>query len=174
LHMAYGPQGWWPGDSKMEIVVGAVLVQNTSWKNVEHALRNFRLRQLFDVTQLHALDHSELERLIQPAGFYRVKARRLRNLLDFLVASHQGSLDSLFSLPVAEARRQLLGVNGVGPETTDSILLYAGGLPLFVVDAYSRRLLVRHGWLPPGVGYQEMQRLFHSQLPPDSQLFHEY
>ncbi len=174
LYAAFGPQGWWPGDSSMEIVIGAVLVQNTSWRNVEHALHNLRQRQLFDLEQLHALEHGELERLIQPAGFYRVKARRLRNLLDFLVASHQGSLESLFALPPDEARHQLLAVNGVGPETADSILLYAGGLPLFVVDAYTRRVLVRHGWLPPGVSYQEMQRLFASQLPADPRLFNEY
>jgi endonuclease-3 related protein len=174
LHTAFGPQGWWPGDSAVEIVVGAVLVQNTSWRNVEHALRNLRERDLFDFEQLLALEHAELERLIQPAGFYRVKARRLRNLLDFLVASHEGSLENLFALPLAEARRQLLGVNGVGPETADSILLYAGGLPLFVVDAYTRRVLVRHGWLPPGARYDEMQRLFHAQLPPNPQIFNEY
>lgn len=174
LHSQFGPQYWWPGDSAIEIVIGAVLVQNTSWKNVEHALRNLRDHGLFDFDRLHALDQNELERLVQPAGFYRVKAKRLRNLLNFLATFHQGSLERLFELPLEEARRQLLGVNGVGPETADSILLYAGRLPLFVVDAYSRRVLVRHGWLPSGVGYHEMQQLFHSQLPADPLLFNEY
>jgi endonuclease III related protein len=170
----FGSQGWWPGESPAEVVIGAVLVQSTSWRNVEHALANLRGLGLLDLNRLAAVEQDELERLIQPAGFYRVKARRLRNLLDFLIECHQGSLDSLFRLPLTEARRQLLSVSGVGPETADSILLYAGGLPKFVVDAYTRRLLVRHGWMPPGVSYHQMQQLFESQLAPDAQLFNEY
>jgi endonuclease III related protein len=170
----FGPQGWWPGESPTEVAIGAVLVQNTSWRNVEHALTNLRSADLLDLSRLAMLDQLELERLIQPAGFYRVKARRLRNLLDFLAQSHQGALDSLFRLPLSEARRQLLSVSGIGPETADSILLYGGGLPKFVVDAYTRRVLVRHGWMPPGVSYHEMQQLFESQLEPEPQLFNEY
>lgn len=170
----FGPQGWWPGESPTEVTVGAVLVQNTSWRNVEHALANLRDHNLLDIARLHALEHDRLERLIQPAGFYRVKARRLRNLLEFLVEGHQGSLDSLFRLPLEEARRQLLSVNGIGPETADSILLYAGGLARFVVDTYTRRILVRHGWAPPKVSYHEMQALFESQLVADPQVFNEY
>lgn len=174
LFARFGPQGWWPGDSPDEITIGAVLVQSTSWRNVERALDNLRDSGLLDLSRLQRIAQDELERLVQPAGFYRVKARRLRNLLDFLVDRHAGSLDSLFKLPLEEARRQLLTINGIGPETADSILLYAGGRPTFVVDAYTRRLLVRHGWSPPGVGYHEMQQLFESQLAPAPQLFNEF
>jgi len=174
LFAAFGPQHWWPGDSPLEVVVGAVLVQNTAWSNVVRAIDNLKQRRLMHIGRLVDLPHAELEELLQPAGYFRVKARRLRNVLEWLVREHQGSLDRLFALPLEEARRQLLGVNGVGPETADSILLYAGELPKFVVDAYTRRLLVRHGWLAPPATYDQMQQLFEKRLEPDVQLFNEY
>ena len=174
LFATFGPQGWWPADSPEEVAIGAVLVQNTSWRNVEHALQNLRVRNLFDLPRLHAVPHAELEQLIKPAGFYRLKARRLRNLLDLIVETHRGALNRLLELPLDEGRRQLLEVNGIGPETADSILLYAGGHPKFVVDAYTRRLLMRHAWLAPPARYDQMQRLFESQLPAEPMLFNEY
>lgn len=174
LFERFGPQAWWPGESPTEVVVGAVLVQNTAWRNVERAIANLRREELLDIVRLYEVEPTRLETLIQPAGYFRVKAQRLRNLLAMLVSEHGGSLDSLFALPLDVAREQLLGVSGVGPETADSILLYAGNLPKFVVDAYTRRVLLRHGWLAPPAKYEQMQKLFESRLPPDAMLYNEY
>ncbi len=174
LLAAFGPQHWWPGETPFEVVVGAVLVQNTAWRNVERAIDNLKRHDLMQVDRLSRVTTPRLERLLQPTGYFRVKAKRLKNLLSFLVDEHGGSLDSLFALPLEEARQQLLGVNGVGPETADSILLYAGGVPKFVVDAYTRRLLLRHGWLPPPGKYDAMQQLFERRLAPDAALFNEF
>src|SRR5690606_29447362 len=134
LFEQFGPPAWWPGESPTEVAVGAVLVQYTAWRNVEHAIANLRREELLDIVRLYEVEPTRLESVIQPAGYYRVKALRLRNLLSMLVSEHGGSLDSLFALPLEVARKQLLGVNGVGPETADSILLYAGNQPKFVVD----------------------------------------
>ena len=147
LLSAFGPQDWWPGDSPLEVMVGAVLVQNTAWKNVEKAIDNLREEGLLSAHELHKLSQPELEELIRPAGYYRLKAKRLRNLIDFLFAEYDGSLDAMFAADLQTLREQLLGVNGVGPETADSILLYAGGMPTFVVDTYTHRVLARHGWI---------------------------
>lgn len=174
LLAAFGPQKWWPGESPLEVAVGAVLVQNTAWRNVEHAIANLKHYDLLDAKRLYCLEPSKLEELIKPAGYFRLKAQRLGNLLELIVEVHGGSLENLFALGIDEARRQLLGVNGVGPETADSILLYAGGLPKFVVDTYTRRVLVRHGWLKPPVNYDQMQQLFESRLPTEAQLLNEY
>lgn len=174
LHTAFGPQHWWPGETPFEVVVGAVLVQNTSWRNVERAISNLREHELLDVQRLARVTTQRLERLLRPAGYYRVKAKRLGNLLEFLVVEHEGSLDSLFALPIAVAREQLLSVNGVGPETADSILLYAGNQPKFVVDAYTKRVLVRHGWLDASCGYDDMQQLFEQRLDVDVPLYNEF
>lgn len=174
LFVAFGPQHWWPGDTPFEVVVGAVLVQNTSWRNVERAIADLKQQNLLDVHRLVRLETPRLEELLKPVGYFRVKAKRLRNVLRFLVDQHAGSLDSLFALPLDVAREQLLGVNGVGPETADSILLYAGNLPKFVVDAYTRRVLVRHGWLATSATYDDMQRLFERRLAEDVPLYNEY
>jgi len=174
LFQAYGPQHWWPGESREEVVIGAVLVQSVSWKNVEQAIDNLRNENLIHFRRLYELPLADLHKLIQPIGYYRVKAKRLRNLLEFLVVKHDGSLDSLFALPMEAAREQLLAVNGVGPETADSILLYAGQMPSFVVDAYTRRVLLRHGWIDPPAKYEAMQRLFENQLPAEAELFNEF
>ncbi|WP_425397267.1 endonuclease III domain-containing protein [Aeoliella sp.] len=174
MFSAFGPQQWWPGETPLEVVIGAVLVQNTAWRNVERAIENLKQHDLIDVERLYAVKPSRLERLIQPAGYFRVKARRLRNVLEFLVDEHDASLDRLFELPLEEARTQLLAVNGVGPETADSILLYAGEMPKFVVDAYTRRVLLRHGWLAPPAKYETMQKFFEARLPEDVPLYNEY
>ncbi|MCO6046493.1 endonuclease III domain-containing protein [Aeoliella sp. ICT_H6.2] len=174
MYAAFGPQHWWPGDSPLEVVIGAVLVQNTAWRNVERAIANLKQHNLIDVDRLYAVEVGRLEELVQPAGYFRVKARRLRNLLEFVIDRHEGSLDRLFELPMEEARRQLLEVNGVGPETADSILLYAGEQPKFVVDAYTRRVLLRHGWLAPPATYEAMQKFFERRLPAEVPLYNEY
>jgi endonuclease-3 related protein len=174
LLAAYGPRQWWPADSPFEVLVGAMLVQNTSWQNVRKAIDNLRSNDLLEPHALDAVPLEELEELIRPAGYYRVKARRLRNLLDFLVERYDGSLEAMFQSSLPELREELLQVSGVGPETADSILLYAGGLPTFVVDAYTYRVMTRHGWIGFDAGYYEIQDHFHSGLPEDAALFNEY
>lgn len=170
----YGPQSWWPGDSPFEVVVGAVLVQNTSWQNVEKAIGNLRNEDLLDPRRLYEVPLEELEGLIQPAGYYRVKARRLRNLLQFLVERYEGSLETMFSTSLSELREQLLSVSGIGPETADSILLYAGNLPTFVVDTYTHRVFARHGWIGFDADYDQIKDHLESGLAQDAALFNEY
>jgi endonuclease-3 related protein len=174
LFDAYGPQKWWPGESPFEVLVGAVLVQNTSWKNVERAIANLRQTQLVQPHALYAAPVEELEELIRPAGYYRVKARRLRNLLSLLVDRYGGDLDRMFRTRLESLREELLSVNGIGPETADSILLYAGKLPTFVVDTYTYRVLARHGWIGFDAGYDEIQDHFQSGIAPDVALYNEY
>ena len=140
-----GPQHWWPAQSPFEVIVGAVLVQNTNWRNVEKAIGNLREAGLLEPHALGQVPCGELEEMIRPTGYFRIKARRLRNLLEFLIQRYDGSLESMFGTGVSELRGELLAIDGIGPETADSILLYAGGLPVFVVDTYTHRVLARHG-----------------------------
>ncbi len=174
LFEALGPQHWWPGESPFEVVVGAVLVQNTNWKNVERAIDNLRRSDLLDPHALNDVRPEELEELIRPAGYYRIKSRRLRSLLEFIVERYDGSLEQMFATHPATLRDELLGVHGVGPETADSILLYAGEMPVFVVDAYTHRVLSRHGWIGFDAGYHEIQDHFQSSLPQDVALYNEF
>ena len=174
LFDAFGPQHWWPGQSPFEVMVGAVLTQNTNWKNVEKAIGNLRRADLLEPRALYNVPAEELEELIQPAGYFRVKARRLRSLLEFLVEWYDGSLDAMFQTEPAELRRQLLDVHGIGPETADSILLYAGDLPSFVVDAYTGRVFMRHGWIDFEADYHRLQDYIQSELPREAPLYNEY
>jgi endonuclease III related protein len=174
LLAAFGPQQWWPGGSPFEIMVGAVLVQNTAWRNVERAIANLRDADVMELHALYALPPAELAELIRPAGYYQVKARRLRNLLQFIIERFDGSLDTMFSTSLATLREELLSINGIGPETADAILLYAGGLPTFVVDTYTHRVLARHGWIGYDAGYDEIKDLFESTLPAEVPLYNEY
>jgi len=174
LFDAFGPQHWWPGQTPFEVLIGAVLVQNTSWKNVEKAIANLREADLLDARALYGVPGEELEELIRPAGYYRVKARRLRNLLRWLVERYDGSLEQMFQTDLATLREDLLRVNGVGPETADSILLYAGGLPTFVVDTYTHRVLARHGWIEFEADYHAIQEHFESGLERDAAMYNEY
>ncbi|OCC14312.1 Endonuclease III [Dissulfuribacter thermophilus] len=174
LYRHFGPQGWWPGDTPFEVCVGAILTQNTSWKNVERAIENLKIEGLLSPEQLSKVGLVELAELIRPAGYYNVKAKRLRNFLDALMKDFCGSLDKLFSLELFEARRWLLSISGIGPETADSILLYAGNKPIFVVDAYTFRLLTRHEIIWGDESYDEVQDLFLKKLPNDVKLFNEY
>lgn len=174
LSRHFGPMRWWPGDTPFEVVVGAILTQNTSWKNVSVAIHNLKKARALTPRGLRRLSPTALERLIRPSGYFRVKARRLRSFLDFLFRRYRGNLSRMFRIPLAELREELLGVNGIGPETADSILLYAGELPTFVVDAYTRRIFHRHLLLKENGTYDETKRLFQENLPVDVRLYNEY
>jgi endonuclease III related protein len=166
LYRAWGPQHWWPGETQFEVIVGAYLTQNTAWTNVELALANLRAAKVLSVDGMRAVKLTRLERLIRPSGYFRQKARRLKTFVAFLDEKYDGSLQTLFTQPSAKLREELLSLNGVGPETADSILLYAGNHPVFVVDAYTRRILERHGILPEKTDYEEIRELFERALAP--------
>ncbi len=166
LFHAWGPQHWWPAQSQFEVIVGAYLTQNTAWTNVEKALANLRAARLLSVRGIRRASLAELERLIRPAGYFRQKAKRLKIFVAFLDQQHQGSLTKLFACPTGKLRQELLNLHGIGPETADSILLYAGNHPVFVVDAYTRRILARHDILPEGAAYDEIRNLFERALTP--------
>lgn len=175
LFKFYGPQGWWPGRSRLEVIVGAILTQNTAWTNVEKAIANLRgSGSLSSPVSITNMRRSSLSRLIRPAGYYNVKARRLKNFFDFLSGSYGGKIAGMKNIPTERLRPELLEVNGIGPETCDSILLYALDRPVFVVDAYTKRLLSRHGFCGGDAGYDEMQGLFMENLPRDTRLYNEY
>ncbi|MCE5266947.1 MAG: endonuclease III domain-containing protein [Planctomycetaceae bacterium] len=174
LFDAFGPQHWWPGETAFEMIVGAMLTQNTSWQNVERALANLRDADLLEPHALYAVPVEELEELLRPAGYFRVKARRLRSLLQFLVDRYDGSLEAMFAIGLPDLRQQLLDVHGVGPETADSILLYAGRLPSFVVDAYTHRVFSRHGWIDFDADYHQIQDYVQSELPADVPTYNEF
>jgi len=170
----FGPQEWWPGETPFEVMVGAVLTQNTNWKNVEKAIANLKREGLLDPFRIHAAPPERLAEVIRPAGYYNIKARRLKNLVALLVDEFDGDIDALFSGPLDELRRRLLAVRGVGLETADSIILYAAGRPTFVVDAYTFRVTARHGLVIPEASYDELKSLFEDNLPADVRLFNEY
>jgi len=175
---ALGPSHWWPGETPFEVAVGAILTQNTNWGNVERAIANLRRADALTPRAMAALPAPRLAELIRPAGYFRIKTDRLRHFLAFLdreAGPEAGP--GLRGLPVRDPqtlREKLLQVKGVGPETADSILLYALGLPTFVVDAYTRRILSRHGLLPEDVPYEELREFFMDVLEPDPALFNEY
>jgi endonuclease III related protein len=170
----FGPQGWWPGNTRFEVVVGAILTQNTSWTNVEKAIRNLKAARLLTPEKMHAVDCKTLSGLIRPAGYFNIKAARLKNFTSFLFRDCSGSLDRLFMKDPATLRKTLLDVNGIGPETADSIMLYAGGKPEFVVDAYTKRIFSRHGLVSVDAGYDTVKAVFTENLPADTALFNEY
>jgi endonuclease-3 related protein len=174
LREAYGAAGWWPGETVFEVCVGAILTQNTSWSNVEKALDGLRRRRLLSYQGLRKLPASRLAPLLRPSGVFRVKARRLRAFLDFLEQEYGGRVEAMRSEEPQDLRRKLLAVHGIGPETADSIALYAAGHPFFVVDAYTRRIFARLGHLRGGESYGEVQSFFTRALPPDPELFNDY
>lgn len=174
LFRAYGPQHWWPGRTRFEVIVGAILTQNTSWTNVERAIRNLRRQKLLSPIAVERVSPARLARLIRSSGYFRQKARKLKAFVRFLRAAHHGSLTKMFRAPTAVLREQLLAVHGIGPETADSILLYAGKHPVFVVDAYTRRILERHHLAHGQQSYEEIRALFEHNLPPSASLFNEY
>ncbi len=170
---AFGPRHWWPGDSALEVMVGAVLTQNTAWRNVEKAIANMKGRGLMEMDALHAIGEEELAEVIRPAGFYRLKSKRLKALITDFHARYGGYIENTRNETTAVLRERLLAVNGIGPETADSILLYALDRPVFVVDAYAVRFLAGHG-LYEGKDYDDVQRFFMKNLPEDVHLFNEY
>ncbi len=174
LYRAWGPQHWWPGRTRFEIIVGAILTQNTAWTNVEKAIRRLRQAHALNPKTMHGADLRTLAEWIRPAGYYNTKARRLRAFTELLFARFDGKLNRLFALDTAALREALLAVNGIGPETADSIMLYAAHRPQFVVDAYTRRVLARHQWMDPRADYNAIAALFMDALPQDVQLYNEF
>ncbi len=171
----FGPQHWWPGETPFEIAVGAILTQNTSWANVEKAIANLKAAGCLDAARLYEIDTAELEKLIRPAGYFRVKAKRLKSFITWLCEGYDGDLRNLEPIPTVRLRDELLSISGIGPETADSILLYALNRPVFVVDTYTARVMVRHGLISPeGLDYYQLQDLFMSNLEPDVALFNEF
>lgn len=170
----FGPQGWWPGETEIEIVVGAVLTQNTNWSNVTRAISGLEVAGLLEFNALADLPVSVLAEYIRPSGYYNIKARRLQNLLQMIRQKYDGQLGSLLADETGRARDNLLSVKGVGPETADSILLYAGGHPVFVVDAYTHRVFSRHGMVAEETDYHEVQEEFERRLPRDAALYNEF
>ena len=175
LYSRYGRQYWWPGETPFEIIVGAILTQNTAWINVEKAIVNLKQRQFLAPEHLHRLSQEELAELIKPAGYFRVKAKRLKNFTNWLFEQYQGNLDLIKDINTYSLREQLLGISGIGPETADSILLYAFERPVFVIDTYTARITVRHGLIEQAdADYQQLQDLFTRNLPQDTQLYNEF
>ncbi len=170
----FGPQHWWPGDTPFEIMVGAVLTQNTNWKNVEKAITNLKTAGVLSFAAMSPLPKEELAEYIRPAGYYNIKAGRLHNLFTMIERQWDGDLDFLLAQPAAELREQLLSVKGIGPETADSIVLYAAGQPLFVVDAYTHRILLRHEMISEEYDYFQIQELLMDSIEEDAVLFNEY
>lgn len=166
LYRTWGPQHWWPARSRFEVIVGAYLTQNTAWTNVERALENLREAHALSIPGIRGLQVSRLQRLIRPSGYFRQKAARLKTFIDFLDREYGGSLTKMFAQPTGKLREQLLALNGVGPETADSILLYAGNHPVFVVDAYTRRIVERHGISAAQATYDDIRELYQRALSP--------
>lgn len=174
LYSHFGPQHWWPARSAFEVIVGAILTQNTSWLNVERAIENLRKNKLLEPNKLYKLRPKKLASLIRPAGYYNIKTKRLREFLKFLFKSYGGEIKKMRLKETSLLREELLCVHGVGKETADSILLYALEKPVFVVDAYTKRIFLRHGFIKEGSTYEEVQNLFMHNLEKEAKLFNEY
>lgn len=174
LYNAFGPQHWWPGDTPFEIAVGAILTQNTNWGNVEKAIDNLKKEKALSAKAIHNMPISKLASLIMPAGYFNIKAKRLKEFINFLMNDYHGSMERMKKEEINSLRHKLLSVNGIGPETADSIMLYALDKPIFVIDAYTKRVLSRHKILGHDESYEKFQGLFHSSLKKDMQLFNEY
>ncbi|MEA2087667.1 MAG: endonuclease III domain-containing protein [Candidatus Caldatribacteriota bacterium] len=174
LYNYFGPLNWWPGNTPFEIMVGAILTQNTSWSNVERAINNLKKENLLEPRKLYRINREELAQLIKPSGYYNIKAKRLKNFLNFFVNDFEGSAEKMFSGDREELRKKLLKVNGIGPETADSILLYAGNKPFFVVDAYTKRIFSRHKLISEDASYHQIQEFFSQNLDRDVKLYNEF
>jgi endonuclease-3 related protein len=170
----FGPQHWWPGETQFEIIVGAILTQNTNWTNVEKAIENLKSAQSLTPEKLHDLGMSKLTELIRPAGYYNIKAKRLKSFVGWLFANYGGQLRRLEDVGSEQLRAELLAIKGIGRETADSILLYALGRCVFVVDTYTARIAVRHRLIELGADYEQLRELFESNLPAEPALFNEY
>jgi endonuclease-3 related protein len=173
LHRHFGPQHWWPGDTKLEITVGAVLTQNTNWQNVEKAIAGLRAHNLLSLPALTAMPTELLAQYIRPAGYYNLKAGRLKNLVA-AIGPNDADLEIFLAADLDQLRQKLLAVKGIGPETADAIILYAAEKPSFVIDAYTHRVLLRHELIGEETYYYEMQELFMAALPEEVPLYNEY
>ena len=174
LHKTYGPQKWWPAKTRFEVIVGAILTQNTAWPNVEKAIANLKRTGVLSPEKLKNISLARLARLIRPSGYYNIKAKRLKNFVSFLYSDYGGSLDNLSSENKEKLRKELLNVNGIGPETCDSIMLYAFKKKTFVVDAYTKRIFSRHSLIKEICDYHKVQEFFMNNLPKSERLYNEY
>ena len=174
LFNQWGPQFWWPGRTRLEIIVGAILTQNTAWTNVEKAICRLRKARALNLRRLHSVDLKTLAEWIRPAGYFNVKARRLRSFTQLMFGRFGGDLRRLFALETPALREVLLSVNGIGPETADAIVLYAFSRPSCVADAYTRRIFSRHGHVPEQISYEALRAYFMEALPVDVPLYNEY
>jgi len=171
---ALGPRHWWPGETPFEVIIGAILTQNTNWSNVEKAIKNLKTAGKLSPEGIYELSVTELAELIRPSGFFNVKAKRVKAFINWLFSRYKGNLSKMFAQDLQALRGELLSVKGIGPETADSILLYAGNMPTFVVDAYTHRIFSRHELIPEESTYDDMKSFFEENLPKDVQLFNEY
>ncbi|MCX5704896.1 MAG: endonuclease III domain-containing protein [Candidatus Omnitrophica bacterium] len=174
LYKSFGPQHWWPGKTPFEVMVGAILTQNTNWQNVARAIANIKKSGAMDVRKLYYMPQKKLAKLLRPAGYFNIKAKRLKNFLKFYLDNYDANVRRMRAVGTEALRDQLLSVNGVGQETADSILLYALKKPVFVVDAYTKRFCLRHGFTFEDSDYQAVQRFFTQNLESSVQLFNEY
>ncbi len=174
LYERYGPQHWWPGDGRFEVCVGAILTQNTNWTNVEKAITNLKNADCLTPQSLYLIEINNLAELIRPAGYFNIKAGRLKNFINWLFDNYDGNLEQLESLAPDIMRQELLTIKGIGRETADSIVLYAYDKPVFVVDTYTCRVLGRHELIEAGADYEQVRQYFESNLPADVKLFNEY
>jgi endonuclease-3 related protein len=174
LYDFFGPQGWWPGESSFEVCIGAILTQNTTWQNVEKVINKLKRQELLSAEKLFHMDEEKLAEYIRSSGYYKQKAKTLKNFLTFLFNYYDANLKKMFNQDVEILRKQLLDIKGIGQETADSILLYAGNKLIFVVDAYTKRIAIRHNFVNHKTDYQGIQELFSKNLPPDVSLFNEY
>ncbi|MFC1624742.1 endonuclease III domain-containing protein [Candidatus Omnitrophota bacterium] len=174
LYNDFGPRHWWPADTRFEIIIGAILTQNTAWNNVRKAILNLKKKGLLKVKALSRISEERLAKLIRPAGYYNIKSRRIKNFLNFLNTVYNGNISGMLKTETRRLREELVNISGIGPETADSILLYAGRKPVFVVDAYTKRIFSRHGFVEEDADYEEVQGLFLENLPEDVGLFNEF
>ena len=177
----FGHQAWWPGETPLEICVGAILTQNTNWANVEKAIANLKAAGALNLRSLHEMGHVRLAELIKPAGYFNIKAKRLKNFIAFVWKSHGENLggdgaggNGFLDRSVTTLREELLSISGIGRETADSMILYAAGKPTFVVDTYTYRILLRHGLIAPEDDYEAIKELMESCLPKDVELWNDY
>ncbi len=170
----FGPQYWWPGDTPFEVIIGAILTQNTAWKNVSLVINNLKMEGVLNPNILYNMPFEELAAYIRPTGFYRLKTERLKAFMEFFYSVYYGDIDEMFKEDLFILRKKMLNVRGIGYETADSILLYAGNKPIFVVDAYTKRISLRHNLITQKADYEEIQRLFMDNLSQDYKLFNEY
>ena len=170
----FGPQRWWPGESELEMMVGAILTQNTNWNNVEKAIENLKIKNLLSIEALYRVPADVLAESIRPAGYFNIKAGRLKNLITFIMKTYKGEIAWLFSEDMEKLKQGFLSIKGIGPETADSIMLYAFKYPVFVIDTYTHRIITRHGLADEQSTYYDLQELFMNNLPEDEKLFNEF